>query len=1023
MSKFFKTVPSEESILSKNKKPALISIPLPNGTTAKFSIWESSTLAPELAKKYSGIKTFTGQGIDDPSATIKVDWTPLGFHAMILSPLTTAIFIDNYEQGDNVNYISYYKSDFIKRDAFVETVIKRESIASPAQVEASICIGTQLRTYRLAVACTGEYAKAATGKASPTIAEALGAIVTTVNRVNGVYEKEIALRMVLVANDTNVVFTDPTTDPFNGNDDAEILIGESQSVIDTYIGNANYDIGHTFSTGGGGYSDLGVICITGRKASSITGSPKPVGDPYDIDYVAHEMGHALGAEHTFNSTNGFCGGNGSKATNAEPGSGSTIMAYAGICLADDLQPHTDAQFHALSLDQIETYIINSSGSTCAVVTNTGNTPPVVNAGANYIIPKSTPFILTGTATDANGDALTYSWEQIDKGGAYSEWNEPAINSPLFRSFPPVATGVRHFPKLSDVINNTTTIGEILPDTGRALHFRLTARDNKAGGGGVCFDSVTTTVSQVAGPFRVTYPNTTGIIWTSNESRTILWDVANTNASPVNCTNVSIQLSIDGGNTYPITLVASTPNDGSEIITVPLNVTTQGRIRIMSVGNIFYDISNNNFRIEIASPSFNFSTPDTVKMCGINKDSVKIYTNSVLGYNQSIDLAASGNPAGTNISISKGTILPGDSVTVTLDNASSLVPGVYNVTILGVSGSINKTVTIPFLIGVLPVAPVLTSPVNGATGLGNLPAFNWLTVPTTTNYILEISTSSTFATIVQSIPGITQSNYTLTTPLASNTIYYWRVRSFNPCGISLPSNVSVFRTGITSCTTYTSTDVPKTISQSGTPTVNSILNIANGTIINDINVVGLVGGHTYVTDLTVSLISPSSTTLVLFDQICNDGNRYRNYNLSLDDQAILTTFPCPPTGALTIKPASPLSIFNNEISTGTWTLRIKDNFGGDGGSLTGWGLQICSITNTPLDLEYTFNGTGNWDDASNWLNSSIPPATLLPGSKIIIDPLVSGECYLNVTYTLAAGSTITVMTDKKFTVPGNLTIEE
>jgi hypothetical protein len=367
-------------------------------------------MEPGLAAAYPELKTFTGQGIDDPTATIKLDWTTFGFHAMILSPVTGAVFIDPFDQQTLTNYISYYKIDLKKKGNYYELPpIAINENAKPANVLAGVCVGTQLRTYRLAIACTHEYAIAATVKAFPTVTEAMAKIAISVNRVNGVYEKELSIRLVLIANNSNIVFVTAGTDLFTGNNDANKLITESQSIIDSKIGNANYDIGHTFSTGGGGLASLGVVCRTGLKASGITGSPFPYGDPYDIDYVAHEIGHQFGANHPFNSNLGFCGsGNGAFGFNAEPGSGSSIMAYAGICGADNLQSNSDPQFHGVSFDEISTYSNNSSGNTCALKTNTGNSPPVVNAGSAFTIPISTTFLLTGSATDVNGDALTYS---------------------------------------------------------------------------------------------------------------------------------------------------------------------------------------------------------------------------------------------------------------------------------------------------------------------------------------------------------------------------------------------------------------------------------------------------------------------------------------------------------------------------------------------------------------------------------------------------------------------------------------
>lgn len=605
------SAPHEKKVLI-NQSPCVISLPLPNGGSQRFKVVESPIMADELGAAYPNMKTFCVKGIDDPYASGKLDWNEFGFHGMILS-IHGDFFIDPYCIGNVTDYISYYTCDFVKEPSQriyeysldgaeeehkkPESEIKtgsRSSSAPPA-----VCVGTELRTYRLAVACTGEYAKAATGSSGtviPTVAQTLAKIVTSVNRVDGVYEKEVAVRLVLVATQTNVIFTNPATDSFTGNNNANTLIGESQTVITNGIGISNFDIGHTFSTGGGGLAFLGVVCNNTNKARGITGSSNPVGDPYDIDYVAHEIGHQFRGNHTFNAITGSCNGNRSASTSVEPGSGVTIMAYAGICSGNDIASNSIAYFHAISYDEIVNFTQSGIGNSCPVTTTTGNNPPLVTGSLNYIVPKSTPFILTGNALDPDGDVLTYSWEETDPGSAGGNWNSGA--KPFFRSYVPVATPTRLFPKLSSVLsgNYTGTMGEYLPTTAQSLNFRLTARDNKMGGGGVCYANTSITVDN-SGPLTVSYPSATGIVWTTATTNTVNWDVNGTNQSPVSCDSVRVWISYNSGNTYSV-FINSTPNDGSEIITVPTLTATINtcRVKVESIGNIFYDISNNNFTI-------------------------------------------------------------------------------------------------------------------------------------------------------------------------------------------------------------------------------------------------------------------------------------------------------------------------------------------------------------------------------------------------------------------------------------------
>jgi len=595
-----------EQHLQMALSPCILYLPLPNGSFGRFRVLYSPMMARELEVAFPQIKTFNVKGVDDPHATGKLDLTDAGFHGMVFSP-DGDFFIDPYCLNNTTNYISYYTTDFVKplSDVVPEAglITDGRTQGKPAgnvsvtnsQQAAAACVGAQLRTYRLAVACTGEYAQAATGQGAPTVAQTLARIVTSVNRVNGVYEKEVSIRLSLVATNTLVVFTSPASDPFNGNNNANTLINESQSVINSNIGSSNYDIGHTFSSGGGGLANLGCVCSTNNKAKGITGSSNPVGDPYDIDYVAHEIGHQFGAEHTFNAITGSCSGNRSASTSAEPGSGVTIMGYAGLCGTNDLAGNSIPYFHAVSYDQIVNFASSFSGN-CAVVSATGNQPPTVSAPSGLIVPVSTPFILSGSAADPNGDALTYSWEQIDPGTSSGNWNSG--NRPYFRSYAPVTSATRLFPNATVVAsgNYTGTRGEYLPASAQTLNFRLTARDNKAGGGGVCSSNIAVTVD-AAGPFTVSYPSAVGISWISGSTQNITWDVNGTDQFPIAADSVRILISYNSGTTYT-TLVGSARNNGIRTVSVPLVPNNIGtcRIRIEAKGNVFYDISDNNFLI-------------------------------------------------------------------------------------------------------------------------------------------------------------------------------------------------------------------------------------------------------------------------------------------------------------------------------------------------------------------------------------------------------------------------------------------
>jgi hypothetical protein len=585
-------------------RPLEMSIPMPNGTFARFSVVESPIMEPGLAAQFPEIKTYAGQGIDDPAATVRFDITPQGFHSQILSP-NGAAYIDPYSRANDVVYSVYYKKDLRRRlDGWTCTVDGawlRQQFGSPDTPS-----GTTLRTFRLANACTGEYAQFHGG----TVASAQAAIVTAINRVTGVYEVECAIRMVLVANNSSIVYTNASTDPYTNNNGSTML-GQNQTTCDSVIGNANYDIGHVFSTGGGGVAGLGVVGITGQKARGVTGLPSPTGDPFYIDYVAHEMGHQYGSNHSFNGTGGSCSGNRSGANAYEPGSASTIMGYAGICGADNLQNNSDPYFLWDSHDDILAFI-NGSIPGVGTSTATGNGVPTVNGGLDYNIPANTPFLLTASGSDPNGDALTYCWEPRDLGAALTLAAGDNGTSPIIRSWNPTTSPSRMIPRLSNLLNNTLAVGERLPTTTRTLRFTVSVRDNRSGGGGWNSDNVDVFVTNTGAAFAVTSPNT-AVSWPGGSTQTVTWNVAGTTASPINCANVAIELSTDGGNTFPVTLLASTPNDGSETVTIPNTPTSLARVRVRAVGNIFFDISNANFTISapVAPPNNNCSTPTVV----------------------------------------------------------------------------------------------------------------------------------------------------------------------------------------------------------------------------------------------------------------------------------------------------------------------------------------------------------------------------------------------------------------------------
>lgn len=599
----------------------LISLPNPEGGFSDYKVFKNTTMHPDLIANFPEIRTYNAVSITNTKEVVKLDVTPHGFHAMILSPNGT-YYIDPYTKGNTINYQIYYRKNyesFLSRTCEVTDHIEDIKGATSNKSFGSC----ELRTYRLALSCTGEYAVAVGGG---TVAGALASQVTTMNRVNGVYERDIAITFTIIANNNLLIYTNGTTDPYN-NGNAGALIGQSQSNITSIIGAANFDIGHTFSTGGGGLASAGV-CVNSAKARGITGSANPQGDAFDIDFVAHEIGHQFSASHSYNN---FCAGNRVDAFAYEPGSGSTIMAYAGIC-PTNVQNNSDDLFHGASLEQIGNFI-TTTANTCPVRTPLSNDAPTItgtNIDGAITIPSGTPFALTTNATDPDGDVLTYTWEQMDNEISTQPPVGSAVNGPNFRSISASTSPTRYFPNLIALRNGGPFTWEVLPTVSRTMNFRTVVRDNSNGGGCNDHSDESITIDDNSGPFLVTYPNNPNTIWDVGQATGVAWDVAGTDVSPVSCDKVDIFLSINGGQTYPIQIADDVDNTGYAPIIVPNNTTLVARVMVMCSNGTFFDISDNSYKIQLPTGINDLKTNQSIESFYNNQNIELSLTNTLNG---------------------------------------------------------------------------------------------------------------------------------------------------------------------------------------------------------------------------------------------------------------------------------------------------------------------------------------------------------------------------------------------------------
>lgn len=796
-----------------NFSSTILSLPNADGKMEQFRVYENSIMDPALAEKYPEIKSYIGIGIDNPTATAYFSVSPLGFKSMTLSADKPAVFIEPVSQ-DLETYSVYKKAD--KKAALTPFECSVIDVAGP-KINSNIMARPNaddalLRTFRLAMSVTGEY----TSYFGGTKALALAAINNTMTRVNGVFEKDFSVRMVLIANTDAVIYTSASTDPYAAAASMSQWNSQLQSTLTSVIGEANYDVGHLFgATGGGGNAGcIGCICVNGQKGSGYT-SPAdgiPSGDNFDIDYVAHELGHQFGGNHTFTT------GNEGTGVHMEPGSGSTIMGYAGITSLD-IQPHSDAYFHAISIQQITN---NIKLKTCSVNTATGNSIPTANAGLDYTVPKSTPFMLTATATDANGDVLTYNWEQMDSQTTTTAPSATKTTGVNFRSYPSTTSPTRYFPRMASVLTGaTTTAGseltvEALPSVARTLNFRVTVRDNRAGGSGNNSDDVVVTVNATAGPFSVSAPNT-AVSYVGGSSQTVTWVVGGTTANGVNCANVDILLSTNGGTTWS-TLLAGTPNDGTQAVTIPNTPGTTNRIMVKGTNHIFFDVSNTNFTITSGSSDTVAPTAPTLAASGTTQTATNLSWSG-----------ATDNVAVTGYDVYRGATLlatvSGTTYTATGLTASTTYS--FTVKAKDAAGNVSlasNAVSVTTLANVVDTtAP--TAPTLSASG----------TTSTTTNLSWSGATDNVGVTGYDVYQGATLLGSTASTTyavsgLTASTTYTFNVKAKDAAGnISVNSNTVSVTTLATSTVTYCTSQGNSTADEKiGKVVFGTINNTSTGT---------------------------------------------------------------------------------------------------------------------------------------------------------------------------------------------------
>lgn len=924
--KLFKKELQEISFLKKNSK--IVYFPDNKGNSVAFKVFEAPVLSPELSKKYPNIKSYAGRSVGDEKAIIRFSVSHKGIQSMMVRSNQEGTTFMQKDSG--ANYVLYTRNPNAVKDANIVCTTTAVLENNPETLASKSVNNQELRKFRLAVSASGEYTQHHGG----TVVDALAAINATVTRINEIFETDLAVTFELVANLDQVIYIDSEIDPYGSS-----LSTQVQNTLDNTLGSANYDVGILFnksqeSDGNAGF--IGSVCVNNKKGSAYVSGEVPEGDLFDIDFVSHEIGHQFGANHTWSFE--------SEGTQAqvEPGSGTTIMGYAGITGADNVALMGDDYFHYVSIDQITSFLETIS---CGETIDLTNTPPIVTPVGDFIIPKATAFMLVGAATDADIDnVLTFTWEQIDNGVVTNTTFGPTnLIGANFRSQKPTTDPQRYFPKLSSVISGN--LSQTMPDINstwetistveREMNFAFTVRDNAIGGGQVVSDLVSVYVENSSGPFAFT-SHDTNVVLTAGNKETITWDVANTNIAPINVLSVDIFLSTDGGQTFPIILAEDVANDGSYDVVIPANITTEARLMIKANGNIFFAVNSANLQIEESEIVLYISELEQ-NVCQGDMLVVPFNYEAYEGFNEEATFSIIAPPPGIAIDIFPETAISSDTpVDITFTNTDSIAVGSYSIRLLATTGSLTKEIAFNLNINEIGLAEVvLLAPINEILDISTSILLEWEANVLATSYGVEVATDINFTNIVESGSAIGSSYSVLN--LDNETQYYWRVNPRNSCGQVISATANTFTTIHLSCDTKVGIGLPLTISTANTVIVSSQVTILNDLPIADINV-NLKVDHSYLSDLTITLTSPAGTSVVLMSNICEE---FVNINATFDDEGEALVCSGMPAVSGVVMPQGNLGVFKGESSLGVWILTVTDNAPADGGTFKSFSLDICA----------------------------------------------------------------------------------
>ena len=921
-----------------------ISVPNENGEEELFQLEPAAVIAPSLASKYTWIQTYKGKSLTRPDVKIRLSTHPTGVNAWIKLPGQEDLFIQPKKNTQGVHFVYQKTKNDPASSFFCKTVedqfVQKASEGIPSSAKQTDAI----RIFRIAIATTSAYTSF-WGDDDPSngtnIEDAFSAVVSTLNRINQVFEDELGVRLVLVS-DASLIYETAETDPFKGDYSAEL-----QTTVDEVLGNEAYDVGHLFDYGepNGDAGCIGCVCETGAKAQGFSTHPfvdifggDYRNDYFDIDYAGHEIGHQFGAYHTFSYNTEGTG------FNAEPGSGSTIMAYAGITGLDDLQLHGDPYFHYYSIQSIQNFIATLECGESEILDLADFT---IEAGPDYLIPTGTAYELSIPAIE--GEGVNYSWEQLDS-GEITAANFGPYNSlgSMARSLPPSSKPLREIPNRTDVLSNKLTqtnpaVGsswETVSLVARELNWGLTVRKSQETAVQVAQDKMKVTVVATSSPFAITSQISPGIIWKGGSYETVKWEVAETNRAPFNYQTIEIYLSTDGGLNFDTLLTATASNTGEARVFIPNTIDTdQARIKIKPQGALFFAVNQSNFSIQSRDIVLNFDPYEQVN-CAINQIQFDFDIQRKSSFDSSFSIEISNLPASIAATYSKNTYTQNDtSGSVVLRSLTNLAPGDYQFQLNAQYADSSE----PFSFVLKQRTPAfepasLVAPANGAESESLRPLLIWSLDANVDQTRVQLATDETFQNMILD----TLSNQTqLKTPnLTAQTQYYWRIQKQNSCGDATFSEVFSFTTTVVSCLEQSTLGLPlaledATNNSKGITTaaveINYDLPIQDLDILVDID-------HTYLEDLTLYLESPEGLRNLLASELGASQNDYQE--TIFDQEASVSILEGAPPFSGRFRPIQSLTPLYGTSSRGVWKLIIEDGYLDDVGQLEEFKLFFC-----------------------------------------------------------------------------------